>query len=171
MALRPGKTTRKKERPYTRVSKKTPRKSYVVGVPFPHIHMFEMGERDAKFDRELYLIANNSVQIRDNALEASRIVAHKLLVKKLSKNFFMKILIYPYHVLREHSIATGAGADRYSQGMARAFGRPKGIAAQIKKGQRLILLRVNEGDIKVAKEALKRASSKLPTSTRIEVKE
>lgn len=170
MALRPGKTTRKKERPYTRVSKKKPRKSYVAGVPYSRIHIFETGNKDAKFDHEVYLISNNTVQVRDNALEAARVVANKMLTEKLSKNFFMKILVYPHHVLREHSIATGAGADRYSQGMARAFGRPKGRAAQIRTGQRIILVRVNKENLKIAKEALKRAGSKLPTSTKIEVK-
>jgi len=171
MALRPAKTTRTVKRPYTRVSKKKPRKSYVVGVPFPHIHTFEMGDREAEFDTELYLVAENAVQIRDNALEASRIVAHNLLDKKIPKGFFMKVLVYPHHVLREHSIAMGAGADRYSQGMAHAFGKPKGIAVQIKPGQRLFMLRVNAQNLKTAKEALKRASSKIPTSARIEIKE
>ena len=124
MALRPGRTVRKIERPYTRVSKKVPRKSYVVGVPFPKIHIFEMGNKEGDFDVTLYLIAKNAVQIRHNAMEAARIVAHKFLEKKIgTSNYFMKILVYPHHVLREKSIATGAGADRFSQGMTLSFGR------------------------------------------------
>jgi large subunit ribosomal protein L10e len=159
------------KRPYTRVSTRKPKKSYVVGVPFPHIHTFEMGDRGAEFDRELYLVAEKAVQIRDNSLEASRVVAHKWLEKKIPRGFFMKVLVYPHHVLREHSIAMGAGADRYSQGMAHAFGKPKGKAVQIAPGQRIFMLRVNTQDLKTAKEALKRASSKIPTSARIEIRE
>jgi large subunit ribosomal protein L10e len=172
MALRPGRTVRKKKRPYTRVSKRKPRKSYVTGVPYPRIHIFEMGKKDGKFKTVLYLVAKDAVQIRDNALESARIVSSKYLATKLGHDgFFMKILVYPHQVLREHSIAMGAGADRYSQGMAHAFGRPSGLAVQTKVGQRLILVRTKKASIKVAKEALKRASSKLSSRTKIEVEE
>ena len=140
MGLRPGRTIRRVERPYTRVSKKVPRKSYVVGVPFPKTHQFEMGNRLGNFDTSLYLVAKQAVQIRDNALEASRIVAHKFLETKIGlNNFFMKILVYPHHVIREKPIATGAGADRYSQGMRQSFGKPAGTAVQVKVNQRLFL--------------------------------
>jgi large subunit ribosomal protein L10e len=172
MALRPGRTVRKKKRPYTRVSKKKPRKSYVTGVPYPRIHIFEMGNKDGKFKAVLYLVATEAVQIRDNALESARIVASKYLAKKLGQDgYFMKILVYPHQVLREHSIAMGAGADRYSQGMAHAFGRPSGIAVQTKVGQRIIVVRTKKAGIGVAKDALKRASSKISSRTRIEVEE
>ena len=162
---------RKRERPWTRVSRKKPRRSYVVGVPAPRIHQFEMGNKEGIFNRVVYLISKDAVQIRSNALEAARVVANKLLSKKLGKNFFMKILVYPHHVLREHSIATGAGADRYSQGMRKAFGRPVGVAAQVRSGQKLIEVRVDKQHVPVAKEALKRAGSKLSARTTIEVKE
>lgn len=171
MALRPGRTVKRLKRPYTRISKKKPRKSYVVGVPYPRIHIFEMGKK-GKFKATLYLTATESAQIRDNALEAARVVASKYLQKKLGKDgYFMKILVYPHQVLREHSIATGAGADRYSQGMAHAFGRPAGIAVRAKAGQRLIMVRTKKVSLTIAKEALKRAASKLSTKTRIEVEE
>ena len=45
MALRPGRTTRTVKRPWTRVSKRKPKKSYAVGVPHPRIHVFEMGNK------------------------------------------------------------------------------------------------------------------------------
>ena len=86
MALRPGRTTRKLERPWTRVSRKKPRKSYAVGVPHPKIHVFEMGNKTKKFDTHLQLVADHSVQIRDNALEASRVVTNKFLERKIPDN-------------------------------------------------------------------------------------
>lgn len=172
MALRPGRTVRRIERPYTRVSKKVPRKSYVVGVPFPKTHQFEMGNSQGEFNTFLYLVAKNSVQIRDQALEAGRVVANKFLESKIgSSNYFMKILTVPHHVLREKPIATGAGADRYSQGMRLSFGKPVGLALQVKEGQKLVELRINKENLEVAKAALKKFGSKLSTPTRIEIVE
>lgn len=168
MALRPGRTMRKLERPYTRVSQRVPRKSYVVGVPFPKTHQFEMGTK-SNYNTVLYLSAKNSAQIRDNAIEAARIVATKFLETELGTNFFMKILLYPHHVIREKPIATGAGADRYSQGMAHAFGKPTGSAIQVRERQNILELRVNKENLEIAKRALKKFSLKISTPTRISV--
>ena len=172
MALRPGRTMRRIERPYTRVSRKNPRKSYVVGVPGLRIHQFEMGNREGNFNLALYLVSKKAVQIRHNALEAARIVAHKFLQKKIGEsNYFFKILVYPHHVLREKPIATGAGADRFSQGMRRAFGKPVGTAAQVDEGQRIAMVKLNKEHLKFGKEALKKFGSKIPTPVRIEIEE
>ncbi|MEM7821488.1 MAG: 50S ribosomal protein L16 [Candidatus Aenigmatarchaeota archaeon] len=170
MGLRPGRTTRRLERPYTRKSYKIPRKSYVVGVPSPKIHMFEMGTK-GEYDLNLFLIAKNGVQIRSNALEAARVVAQKYLQSKLGSNYFFKVLLYPHHVVREKPIATGAGADRYSQGMRLAFGKPSLPSAQVKEGERIMMLSIRKTNIKIGKEALKKAALKLPTPTRIEIEE
>ena len=141
MALRPGRTVRRLERPYTRVSQKNPRKSYVVGVPMPKIHEFRMGNKSLDGDVALYLVLKEGAQIRHNALEAARVVAHKYLEKNVGlQNFYMQILRYPFHVIREKPIATGAGADRYSQGMRLAFGRPAGVALQVKPGTKIVKL-------------------------------
>ncbi|MEM5766153.1 MAG: 50S ribosomal protein L16 [Candidatus Aenigmatarchaeota archaeon] len=172
MPLRPGRTVRRIERPYTRVSMKVPRKSYVAGAPFPKTHQFEMGNKNGDFDLTLYLIVENAVQIRDNALESARIVAHKFLEKSLSAaNYFMKILVFPHHVIREKPIAQGAGADRYSQGMRLAFGKPSNRAVQTKEGQKLFMLKIKKENLEIGKKALKKAGLKLPTPVRIEVEE
>lgn len=170
MALRPGRTIHEKERPWTRISFKVPKKSYVAGAPEPKIHMFEMGS-EGEYDLVLNLIAKKSANIRSNALEAARIVAHKFLEQKLGKNYFLKVLLFPHHVLREKPIATGAGADRYSQGMRLAFGKPAGRAVQVKANQPVIRLSIRKSNLKIGKQALKRAGSKLPIPTRIEVEE
>src|SRR3972149_4705110 len=137
MGLRPGRSFRRIERPYTRVSMTVPRKSYVVGVPALKIHQYEMGTRTGNFDTVLFAIADRPVQIRDNALEAARVVVNKFLDTKLGvANYFMKFLKYPHQVVREKSIATGAGADRYSSGMAHAYGKPAFHAIQTKPGMK-----------------------------------
>jgi len=170
MALRPGRTVRRIERPYTRVSKRVPRKSYVVGVPFPKTHQFEMGTK-GEYDLTLNLISKRAVQIRDNALEAARVVVHKFLEAKIGTNYFLKILVYPHHVIREKSIATGAGADRFSQGMRLGFGRPSGWAVQVKENQRLMTLRINKENLEIGKAALKKVGLKISTPARIEIEE
>lgn len=170
MSVRPGRTMRTIERPYTRTSKSVPRKSYVVGVPFPKTHQFEMGTRTGNFDTILYATARDGVQIRDAALEAARIVATKFLESKLGTvNYFMKLLVYPHQVIREKPIATGAGADRYSQGMARAFGTPVTTAVQTSPGQRLLELRVSKSHLEMAKAAIKKFGLKISTPVRVEM--
>ena len=168
MPLRPGRTVRRIERPYTRVSYKVPKKSYVKGVPTPKIHHFEMGNKDGDYDLALYLVSKTNAQIRHNALEAARIVANKYLDKKLGQsNYFLKILKYPFHVIREKPIATGAGADRYSQGMRLAFGKPAGTAVQAFKGEKLVMLLINSANKKIGKEALKKFGYKIPVKVQI----
>jgi large subunit ribosomal protein L10e len=169
MGLRPGRTTRRLERPYTRVSRKKPRKSYVVGVPFSKIHIFEMGNPTKKYDTCLHLVVGHPVQIRDNALEAARIVSNKLLERKILDNYFFKILVFPHHVLREHSMATGAGADRFSSGMRHAFGKPAGRAARLMYGQKIMTLKLDKKNLDIGRMALKRATKKLPVHCRIEI--
>jgi len=173
MALRPGRTVRRLERPYTRVSQKNPRKSYVVGVPVPKIHQFRMGNPNVEADVTLYLLAKDLGQIRHNALEAARVVAHHFLEKKIgAQNYCMVILRYPHHVLREKPIATGAGADRYSQGMRLAFGRPAGVALQVRKENTpIVMIKTKKEFLNIAKQALMKFRYKLPLRCSIEVAE
>lgn len=168
MGLRPAKCYRKLERPYTRQSRRKPRKSYVKGVPDPKIHKFEMGDARKKFSMRAYLVSNNGVQVRHNALEAARVTANKHLDKTVGKeNYFLKILVYPHHIMRENTLATGAGADRFQTGMRKSFGKPIGTAARVRPGQNLMEIRFDSPKQKSAKEALKRASAKFPTTCRI----
>lgn len=164
MALRPGRAYRRIHRPYTRQSQRKPRKGYIKGVPTPKITEFEIG-RAQQYDKTLVLRAKNSVQIRHNALEAARIAAVQALEKKLGKGgeFFLKVRVYPHHVLRENALATGAGADRFQQGMRQSFGKPVSTAAQVRQRQPLMEVRISARNEGVAKLALEKARHKLPT--------
>ncbi len=163
MALRPGKCYSRLKRPNTRVSKHKPRKSYVKGVPYPKIRSFESGKAKAEYSVKAHLVTKDAVQIRHNALESARISTNKVLEGTLGAGmYFMKILVFPHHVLRDNPIATGAGADRYQTGMRLSFGRPTSSAARVKKGQKIIEVHVSPGKEDVAKKALKIASSKIP---------
>ncbi len=169
MSMRPGRCYSEiKNKPFTRISIHKPRKSYVKGVPASKIHQFEVGNVKGNFPLRMDLISGKDVQIRSNALESARMMVTKHLAKNLGETgFFLKILVYPHHVLRENSMATGAGADRFSQGMRQSFGKPIGQAARVNAGQSILMVRAPEKTEKIVKEALRRASAKLPGETRI----
>ena len=157
------------KRPYTRTSKYKA-KSYIRMTPNTKVVRFDTGAPGKDFEYTLTLLSKAELNIRDNALESARQTSNKLLETYLGVNgFHLKVKVYPYHVLREHALAAGAGADRFSSGMAHAFGKPAGLAARIKKGQALFMVRVDEANLEVAKQALERASKKLPCSCTIQI--
>ena len=172
MGLRPGKCYRGHQRAYTRVATHVPRKSYVKGVPKGKIAEFEGGTK-ANYTNVLFLVVKRSVQIRHNALESARVTAIQLLEKGMGKGdtYFFKIRVYPHQILRENALATGAGADRFQQGMRQSFGKPISTAAKVFEDQKLIEVRVNKAQIEVAKHALSKARYKLPTPCRVVVQE
>ena len=168
MGLRPGRCYHTlKKKPYTRISVHKPRISYVKGVPASKIHQFEVGSK-GNYPLKFFIESESDVQIRSNSLEAARVSATKYLTKHIGENaFFLKILVYPHHVLRENSMATGAGADRFSEGMRHSFGKPIGQTARVKAGQKILVVQAPENSTKIVKEALRRAITKLPGNCKI----
>jgi large subunit ribosomal protein L10e len=155
------------ERPYTRFSKYTD-KNYVRARPQCRVVNFTIGDSNAAFDTSLHLVAKTPLQIRDNAIESARQSCNRVLEGQVGKgNYFMQTRMYPHHILRENPLASGAGADRLSTGMARPFGKPIGVAAQVYAGKPVFTVRVNKPHIDIARLALKRASYKLPCQYRI----
>ena len=155
------------ERPYTRISKYT-KLNYVRGG-FPHMKItkFTMGSPNKKFEKTLLLQVQRSMHLRHNCLESARMTSNRLLEKSLGKEYFLRLRVYPFHVLRENPLASGAGADRMSTGMQKAYGKPIGSAARVKEGQTVFELRINSNNINVGKSALMRASKKLPCSCKV----
>jgi large subunit ribosomal protein L10e len=124
-----------------------------------------MGDLSKKFDYSVQLRSKVGMQVRDNALEAARQTSNRLLQKKIGKTgWLFKIMMFPHHILRENPLASGAGADRMSTGMKKSFGKPIGIAARIRKDQLLFKIDTSKQHVEVAKDALRRASTKLPCS-------
>ena len=62
-----------------------------------------------------------------------------------------------------------AGADRLQDGMRLAFGTPIGRAARVYANQTIMYVRVNPENLEHAKEALRRAASKIPMPCRVVV--
>ncbi|MEW6222849.1 MAG: 50S ribosomal protein L16 [Candidatus Hadarchaeota archaeon] len=162
MPLRPAKTYRYFSGPaYSR-------REFVKGVPGMRVTFFDMGNPNGVFPIEFSLISLETGQIRHNAIEAARVAANRILEIQVGKdNYHFKVRVYPHQVLRENPMAMGAGADRVSDGMRHAFGRPIGVAARVSAGQKLMTLKINKEFIALAKEALRRASSKLSLPTRV----
>ncbi|MCS7140111.1 MAG: 50S ribosomal protein L16 [Candidatus Nezhaarchaeota archaeon] len=146
------------------------RKEYIHGIPQPKITKFTMGNSKAAFPLTIQLIAKEPAQIRHNALEAMRVICSKYLASNLGEsNYFLKIHPYPHHVLRENKMMAFAGADRLQDGMRLAFGDPVGTAARVKVGDVIMTIKVPADKLDVAKEAAKRAASKLPVPCEIKV--
>ena len=162
---------RRLKRPWTRTSKYK-KLSYVKTVPHRILVNYNMGNPKKAYSHKVILLAKRNLQIRDNALESARQTSNKLMEKTVgTANYFMKILKYPHQILREHAMATGAGADRFSSGMARPFGKPIANAARIFGGDAMIQLSVDKANLEIAQKALRRAATKLPCSCMVEVME
>lgn len=165
--LRKAVSYRRIERPYTRKSKYR-KKNFVRATPQNLIVKYEMGDLKKRFDYRLDINSKEAIQVRHNALEAARKSSNRVLEKKTGKfGFKLKIRVYPHHILRENPVATGAGADRMSTGMKKSFGKPVGLAAQIRQGQTLFEVHVDKNHLETGKEAAKRITSKMPCRCQI----
>lgn len=158
MARKPGRMYKKiTQRSYTR-------REYMGGVPGSKLVTFDMGNLKDEFPIQLTLVAKEECQIRHSALESARIAANRLLLDAAGiTNYHLKIRVYPHEVLRENKQATGAGADRVSQGMRLAFGKAIGTAARVRRGQEIMSVYTNAANFKNAKRSLVSAGYKLPT--------
>ena len=152
--------------PYTR-------REYITGIPGSKIAQHYMGDADRDRDEwpvQISLVVEEDVQIRNGALEASRLTMNRHLLNELGENNYLAILRkFPHHVLRENKQATGAGADRVSDGMRLSFGKVVGTAARIHKGDQVLTVWCEVEDADVVKEALRRAYNKISPPCRIVV--
>ncbi len=164
---------RKPAKMYRNISKKAyTRREYMGGVPGSKIVQFEMGNLSQEFPTEVDLIVEESCQIRHSALEAARITTNRRLMKEVGRsNFHFKVRVFPHHVLRENKQATGAGADRVSEGMRLSFGKAVGTAARVSAGQKILTVYSTLNYLEKIKDALNHAGYKLPTPTHLKVSE
>jgi large subunit ribosomal protein L10e len=158
---------RKPAKMYRNLSKKAyTRREYMGGVPGSKVVQFDMGNLSQEFPLEMNLIVVESCQIRHSALEAARISINRKLLKEVGRmNFHLKLRVFPHHVLRENKQATGAGADRVSEGMRLAFGKAVGTAARVMKDQIVFTTYTSPQYLDKVKIAMKAGGHKLPTPT------
>ena len=149
------------------------RRDYITGIPGSKIAQHKMG--DLKKDTDEYpvkitLRTEEEVQLRHGSLESSRLSANRHLIRELGEgNYKMELRKFPHHVIRENKQATGAGADRVSDGMRQAFGKPVGTAARIGAGEALFTAYCEVDEADAVKEAYRRAYNKLSPPCRIDV--
>lgn len=164
MARKPGSMYR-----YVR-GKPSTRREYMGGVPNPRITQYVLGNRTADFPVQLSLTAIEKCHIRHNALESARITVNRAMEKKVgTTNYRVRIRVFPHVVIRENKQATGAGADRVSQGMRSAYGKNVGTAAEVKPNQIIMTVETTEPFINASKQALRKAGMKIPTPCKVNI--
>jgi len=149
------------------------RRDYITGIPGSKIAQHQMGDKNKDADDypvQISLIVEEEVQLRHGSMEASRLSANRHLIKELGEgNYKMVLRKFPHQVIRENKQATGAGADRVSDGMRQAFGKIVGTAARLQKGDRLFTAYCEVDQAEEVKEAFRRAYNKITPSCRIKV--
>ena len=163
--------SRKRVRPYTRKSKNKS-KSYIKQDPQNKIVKYNLGNQEAfnkgKFKYTIKFVSEENAQIRDNALEAGRIVINKVLEKRIPKQFYFIIKVFPHHILRNNKTAAGAGADRLSSGMKHSFGVVEGRAAIVRPGKEIFFVATEtEQGSRIAREAMVMVKAKMPCRSKI----
>lgn len=149
------------------------RREYITGIPGSKIAQHKMGDvtkAEADYPVQISLSTEEECQLRHGALEASRLSANRHLIKELGeKNYKMILRKFPHHVIRENKQATGAGADRVSDGMRQAFGKVVGTAARIPRNDRIFTAWCEPEQAPVVKDAFRRAYNKISPPCRITV--
>lgn len=172
MALRKASAySKKKARPYTRKSKNKAR-SYIKVIPHNKIVKYNLGNVEdynkGKFKFHLRFVSEEKVQIRDNALEAGRLIINKALEKRIPKQYYFEIKVYPHHILRNNKTAAGAGADRLSSGMKHSFGVIEGRAAIVNPGKEIFFVACEtEQGARIAREVMAMVKAKMPCKGKI----
>ena len=149
------------------------RRDYVTGIPGSKIAQHQMGDLQADADDypvQISLVPEEQCQLRHGSLEAARLSANRHLIKELGEgNYKMQLRKFPHQIIRENKQATGAGADRVSDGMRQAFGVPVGTAARIYPGEQLFTAYCDVDQAEAVKEAFRRAYNKITPPCRIVV--
>ena len=167
--LRPARTCRyPNSQAWARYSLRKPKKNYVRALPHSSLSVFKTGIDSGAYDLEVTLNAEQRIQLRSNSIEAARLVANKLLEANIPNQYFFIVRVYPHNVIREHKMATGAGADRISQGMkVNTFGKPVAVAARVGVNQPVFMIRTSSANRKLAFQAMRRGKMKLSGSYRV----
>lgn len=172
MALRKASAySQKRARPFTRTARKKG-KDYIKTVPFSKVAKFNGGNasefNQGKYKFIVRLVAEERVQIRDNALEAARMYLTKQMDTAAIGQYFLAVKVYPHHMLRENKTAAGAGADRLSSGMKHSYGIVIGRAALLAPGKEVFFIAcATEKAARSARAAMGDIRSKIPGRCRI----
>ena len=168
MGLRPAHCIRElTKRPWTRFSRKKPKKSYIKAMPHPDLVVYRMGDGKKKYSAVFHLRTADGVVLRDNAIESARQAVNKYLERMILGQYYFVVRVYPHHIIRENKMIAGAGADRLQKGMRQSFGRPTDRAARLQKGTALFTVYASEQHTAVIETAFERSMRKLSGKWRV----
>jgi large subunit ribosomal protein L10e len=171
MGLRPARTTRNVNKPaWTRHSKRRPRRSYVKSLPHKNLNTYEQGVMKDDYDAKIVLLSKDTVQIRDNAMEAARQTLNRHLDRRVSGSYKFIVKKYPHQILRENRMLSGAGADRISKGMRKSFGKPSDLAARFKPNDVVFEVYTYSDRFDIVSEGYRKAGQKLSGSFKVLLK-
>ena len=149
------------------------RRDYVTGIPGSKIAQHNMGNLQTDpqdYPVHISLRLEEECQIRHGSLESARLSANRVMLKEVGQeNYKMVLRKFPHQILRENKQATGAGADRVSDGMRQSFGKIVGTAARVQNGERVFTIYCDPENADVAKDALRRAYNKMSPPCRVDV--
>ena len=143
------------------------RQEYIHSKPQTKVTRYALGDTKADYDYVVTLVADHSAEIGGSALESARITSNKVISLVTGQPFLIRVLAYPHEIVRAHKFMGFAGADRLSQGMRKSFGRSTDRAAKVNAGQPFLAIHTMEAGLEKAKEALRRASKKLPVTSKV----
>lgn len=165
MGIRPAKCVRDGNKvAWTRNSKTSQKDAYIKTMPHKELNQHRMGTSKDDYNAEYNLVLKDGVLIlRDNAIEAARQTANKVLETKMPGNYYFVVRVYPHHIIRENKMVSGAGADRIQKGMRKAFGKPTDRAARLRRNDSLFTVYTYKGkeNDDAVREAFRRAKMKL----------
>jgi len=145
------------------------RHEYVHSKPQTKVTRYALGDTNVDYDYVVTLVADHSAEIGGSALESARVTSNKVISLVTGQPFLIRVLAYPHEIVRRHRFMGFAGADRLSQGMMKSFGRSTDRAAKVNAGQPFLAIHTMEAGLEKAKEALRRASKKLPVTSKVVV--
>lgn len=138
-------------------------------VPMRTIHFTSGNSKLLVQPKRLALYSRSTVQVPEKVYETFRLSVLKKIenvcLGSLKSDYCIVFHKYPHQLLRFHAIASGAKADRISEGMSNSFGSNFMKASKIKEGDLFFTVyladKYDSLTKKLSKE-IKKACAKLP---------
>lgn len=165
-----------KERAVVHIYKKCKRMK--INIPMRTVH-FSSGDSTLKNTSSFKIILSSKLerQVPEKVYETVRLCV----LKKISNvfpgipkdNYCIHFCKFPHRLLRFHAIASGARADRISQGMSNSYGSPFMRACLIKPNQAFLeiyLSKKYENNIQNLVPEIRKVAAKIPFTFKLEIK-
>jgi large subunit ribosomal protein L10e len=155
------------KRSYTYIKSKQGKSK--TGLSQTRILSFRQGTLKSNKYFTVKLITTKKVRLTETCIESLRVSINRKLGNNLGRSQYVLIINkYPHQILRHHRLASGAGADRVSQGMRLAFGHPLIRAINFKENSVVLqVIITNPNNLQYVKKYLKDSSKKSPIKMKV----